>query len=68
MGGELSQSIVARLRTLKLEHQDLDAVIERLQNDPSVDQLMLRRLKQRRLLLKDQIRRLESALIPDLDA
>jgi hypothetical protein len=57
-----------RLRTLRIEHRDLDDVIHRLQLDLYVDQVQLRRLKKRKLLLKDQIARLESQLIPDLNA
>ena len=43
-------------------------MINRLQLDLYVDQVQLRRLKKRKLLLKDQIARLESLLIPDLNA
>ena len=57
-----------RLDQLRLEHRDLDDVIVQLSENPQVDQLQLRRLKKRKLLLKDSIRRLESKLIPDLDA
>jgi hypothetical protein len=57
-----------RLRELRIEHRDLDDVIERLQLDLRVDELQLKRLKKRKLLLKDQITRLESELIPDLNA
>ena len=53
---------------LKEEHRDLDAAILRLVEDPSVDQLQLRRMKKRKLKLKDWITYLESQLIPDLDA
>jgi len=53
---------------LKEEHRDLDAAILRLSEDPGVDQLSLRRLKKRKLKLKDWIAYLESQLIPDLDA
>ncbi len=53
---------------LKEEHRDLDAAILRLVEDPSVDQLQLRRMKKRKLKLKDWIAYLESQLIPDLDA
>lgn len=58
----------ARLRELRLEHRDLDEVILRLQEDPSANDLQLRRLKKRKLRLKDLIAQAESALIPDLDA
>ena len=57
-----------RLRGLRIEDRDLDDVIHRLQLDLYVDQVQLRRLKKRKLLLKDQIARLESQLIPDLNA
>jgi hypothetical protein len=60
---------IARLvAELKEEHRDLDAAILRLAEDPGVDQLQLRRLKKRKLKLKDWIAYLESRLIPDLDA
>ncbi|MGB5490598.1 MAG: DUF465 domain-containing protein [Woeseiaceae bacterium] len=57
-----------RLRELRVSHRDLDYLIDRLQHDPMVDQLRIRRLKKRKLLLKDMISNLESELIPDLDA
>ncbi len=57
-----------KLRELRIEHRDLDDVIARLQLDYSVDELQLKRLKKRKLMLKDQITRLESELIPDLNA
>jgi hypothetical protein len=59
---------IERLKQLRVEHQDLDTVIARLVHDPQVDQIMLRRLKKRKLLLKDMISMLESARIPDLNA
>ena len=59
---------IERLRQLRIEHRDLDDVIHRLQLDLYVDQVQMRRLKKRTLLLKDQIARLESQLIPDLNA
>ena len=57
-----------RLRELRVSHRDLDYLIDRLQEDPMVDQLRNRRLKKRKLLLKDMIAVLESELIPDMDA
>ncbi|MBI5039831.1 MAG: DUF465 domain-containing protein [Gammaproteobacteria bacterium] len=63
-----AQLLRQRLETLRLEHRDLDDVIDRLVHDLNIDQLQLKRLKKRRLLLKDLIQRLESDLIPDLDA
>jgi hypothetical protein len=59
---------VERLKQLRVEHRDLDLVIARLVSDPLVDQLMLKRLKKRKLILKDMITQLESARIPDLNA
>ena len=57
-----------RLRELRIEHRDLDDVINRLQMDLYVNEVQLRRLKKRKLMFKDQIARLESELIPDLNA
>jgi hypothetical protein len=57
-----------RLRELRIEHRDLDDVIHRLQMDLYVNEVQLRRLKKRKLMLKDQIARMESELIPDLNA
>ncbi len=56
------------LRELRVSHRDLDYLIGRLQDDSMVDQLRIRRLKKRKLVLKDMITTLESELIPDLDA
>lgn len=58
----------ARITALKLEHRDLDAAIVAMGLAPGADQLQLTRLKRRKLQLKDSISRLESRLIPDLDA
>ena len=55
-------------RALRIEHRDLDEVISRLTLDIHSDQLQLKRLKKRKLMLKDQITRMESELIPDLNA
>lgn len=44
---------------LRMEHSDLDAMIDRLAEQTPLDELMLRRLKKRRLALRDQISRLE---------
>jgi len=57
-----------RLHVLEVEHHDLDDVIVRLAADPTQDQLQLRRLKKRKLFLKDQISRLRTRLIPDIIA
>lgn len=60
--------IARRLVELKVEHRDLDAVIDTLGRDPTSDELQMKRLKKRKLQLKDMISFLESKLIPDLDA
>lgn len=57
-----------RLATLQTEHRDLDDVIERLIESPPFDQLQLQRLKKRKLILKDQITKLEGILLPDIIA
>jgi hypothetical protein len=59
---------IERLRQLRIEHRDLDDIISRLTMDFKVDEVQMKRLKRRKLLLKDQIARLESQLIPDLNA
>ena len=48
-----------QLIELRIEHADLDAMIDRLAEQTPLDELMLRRLKKRRLALRDQITRLE---------
>ncbi|HRL36808.1 MAG: YdcH family protein [Ottowia sp.] len=53
-----------QLIELRIEHADLDASIDRLSAQSPVDQLMLQRLKKRRLALRDVIARLEAALDP----
>ncbi len=60
--------IVHLLAELRMEHRDLDTVIDQLATAIGRDELQLTRLKKRKLLLKDNIARLESKLIPDLDA
>lgn len=61
-------AIEARLAELKLEHRDLDDVVQRLMLTPVQDQLQLQRLKKRKLLVKDQIAILERQLTPDIRA
>jgi hypothetical protein len=57
--------IPRKLADLRLEHRDLDTAIAKLQADIAADELAVKRLKKRKLHLKDLIARLESALIPD---
>jgi hypothetical protein len=62
--GELAR-MARHLTELRMEHRDLDTAIARLQADIEADELAVKRLKKRKLQLKDSIARLESALIPD---
>jgi hypothetical protein len=62
------ETLKAKLATLKSEHRDLDDVIARLLERGPVDQLQMQRLKKRKLLLKDQILKIESELLPDIIA
>ena len=61
---EISRQLVE----LRIEHRDLDTAIAQLAADARCDELQLRRLKKRKLRLKDMIAYLENKLIPDLDA
>lgn len=54
-----------RLIELRIEHADLDVLIDRASHGPELDELLLRRLKKRRLILRDEIARLERELSPD---
>ncbi len=62
---EPPEALQARLVELRIEHRDLDEAIGRLTLAPSEDELMLRRLKKRKLLIKDRIAMLENMLDPD---
>jgi hypothetical protein len=53
-----------RLIELRMEHADLDSLIDRLADEAPLDDLAVRRLKKRRLLLRDQIARLEAQVDP----
>ena len=58
-------AIARQLAELKVEHRDLDVAIARLAADIAADELAIKRLKKRKLWLKDCIARLQSAMIPD---
>ena len=60
--------IARKLVELRVEHRDLDEVIAALGRDSRADELQVKRLKKRKLRIKDMITYLESRLIPDLDA
>ena len=68
LSAEERAQIESRILELETEHHDLDDVIARLVGDPMQDQLQLRRLKKKKLLLKDLIARLRDRLIPDIVA
>jgi hypothetical protein len=57
--------IEARISQLTLEHRDLDRAIDAMQNQPVHDELAVRRMKRRKLLIKDQLTWLERQLRPD---
>ena len=63
-----SEEIQIRIEKLKTEHRDLDDVLKRLSEDRNVDELQIRRLKKRKLQLKDSIAILESQALPDFSA
>jgi len=62
------EALAVKLERLRAEHGDLDAAIDMMAKIPVADQLAMRRLKKRKLSLKDEISRLEDRLIPDIIA
>lgn len=58
----------AQVKLLRLEHADLDASIEALGHMPIPDQLLIARLKRKKLLLRDEIVKIESRILPDIIA
>jgi hypothetical protein len=65
---ETLEAIESRIIELRQEHRDLDLAIDVLEATPVHDELQLKRLKKRKLLLKDQIFFLEAQLTPDIPA
>ena len=65
---EEREQALSRLAELRVEHRDLDEIISRLGDDGQSNQLQIVRLKKRKLLLKDEISRVESILVPDIIA
>lgn len=65
---EEEQALHARLKLLQLEHADLDASIDALGRMPVPDQLMIARLKRKKLLLRDEITKIEDRILPDIIA
>ncbi|MBB5393587.1 MULTISPECIES: YdcH family protein [unclassified Herbaspirillum] len=62
------EDIQRRIIELEVEHRDLDSVIDLLMRDPRAEDLQLRRLKKRKLQLKDHISLLKMQLVPDIPA
>lgn len=62
------EALRAELAALRADHRALDAEIAELAGGPLGDQLMLRRLKKRKLALRDEIARIEDELTPDIIA
>lgn len=67
MNDDLSEEALrAHLATVRQDHADLDAAIQALSQTPMPDLLLIGRLKRKKLLLKDEIARIEDRLIPDI--
>ncbi len=62
------QTLRQKLEALRQEHRDLDNAISHIEDAPASGQLMIQRMKKRKLALRDQIIQLESQLIPDIIA
>ena len=63
-----NKEIKYRISELSIEHKDLDDALHLMKEKPFVDELQIRRFKIRKLKLKDEIKLLESKLIPDIEA
>ena len=68
MSNHQDRQIRDKLTQLRLEHRDLDEAIAALETSGTPDQLQLRRLKKRKLSLKDEMKQLEARLLPDIIA
>ncbi|WP_417319866.1 YdcH family protein [Emcibacter sp.] len=60
--------ILEKIQELKIQHRDLDDAIEALLETGRTDMLQIQRLKKQKLLLKDEVARLENELLPDIIA
>lgn len=63
-----NEPLQQKLAELKSEHRDLDDVIAQIIENAPFDQIQIKRLKKRKLLLKDHITKIESRLLPDIIA
>jgi hypothetical protein len=61
-------AIRAQIAHLRQEHADLDAAVRALETQPQADQLQVARLKKKKLILRDQVTKLEDSLTPDIIA
>lgn len=68
LSGDERDRLLEKIESLKVQHRDLDDIIGRLARSADMDELQLRRLKRRKLLLKDEITLLERQLVPDIPA
>lgn len=62
------ETLERQLEELKSSHRDLDDVIARITEEAPFDQLQIKRLKKRKLQIKDQMTKIESLLLPDIIA
>ena len=63
-----ADAVARRIVELQVEHRDLDDAISRLSLQSGVDELQLRRLKKRKLQIKDMLVQLQMQLVPDIPA
>ena len=68
MSEESKDDLNEKLGQLRSEHRDLDDILKRMSDDHSINDLQLKRMKKRKLYLKDAITRLETELLPDMRA
>ena len=68
MTGSSEQELREKLSALQEEHRDLDSEIIALEASVNADQLAIRRLKKHKLMLKEQIQKIEDQLLPDIIA
>ena len=68
MNDSYPNQLLARIDELASEHREIERLIEHLEAEPVLDQIRLRRLKKRKLLLKDQIAMMRRELDPDVSA
>jgi hypothetical protein len=68
MTDEEERALREQLARLLQEHRDLDAAIAALVTSPGSDLIQIQRLKKRKLVLRDKIRRIEDQLTPDIIA